>query len=248
MAEMSKIDARHLLAEIRCPTLVLQHRDAPYDGMAVARMLVSAIPDARLEVLDGNYGTGVAAERGPIAHFLGAPRLDPREDRLVTVMFTDMYESTRLTQRLGDERAQDLVRQHDAIVRAALKRHFGVEIKHTGDGIMASFIAPTRAVACAVEIQREAARHSEGAETPLHLRIGLNAGEPIVQDGDLFGSTVQLASRVCEEAQPGEIFATEEVRRLTIESGAMFADRGHVRLRGFDAPVHLFAVRWQIPG
>jgi adenylate cyclase len=164
---------------------------------------------------------------------------------LVTVLFTDMEGSTTLTQRLGDAKAQEVLRTHNTIVRDALKAHGGSEIKHTGDGIMASFPSASGALECAIVIQRAvAAQVEEHPEMPLRVRIGLNAGEPVVEDQDLFGTAVQLAARICGHAEPGQIVVPTVVRELAAGKGFLLADLGEVALRGFEDPVRLYEVRW----
>jgi len=174
-----------------------------------------------------------------------APEPSRQAGGLVTILFTDMEGSTSLTQRLGDAKAQEVLRTHNRIVRDALKAHSGSEIKHTGDGIMASFSSATRALECAIAIQRAFAEHSESAEEPIRVRIGLNAGEPVAEEKDLFGTAVQLAARICAYAQPGEILAADVVQQLAAGKGFSFADKGEATLKGFEKPVRLHEVRWQ---
>ncbi|MDZ4277798.1 MAG: adenylate/guanylate cyclase domain-containing protein, partial [Dehalococcoidia bacterium] len=144
-------------------------------------------------------------------------------------------------------KAQQIVRAHDAIVREALQAHGGSEIKHTGDGIMASFPSASGALECAVAIQRAVAAHEVGAHgrAPLQVRIGVNAGEPLSERDDLFGTSVQLARRICDHSQPGQILASNVVRELAAGKGFLFADIGEVVPKGFEEPVRLFDVRWQ---
>jgi len=157
-----------------------------------------------------------------------------------------MEGSTTLTQRLGDAKAQEILRSHNTIVRGALKAHSGSEIKHTGDGIMASFASASRALECAIEIQRTFAQHNESnPDIPIRVRIGLNAGEPVAEEEDLFGTAVQLAARICAQAEPGEILAPIVVRELAAGKGFLLSDRGDVALRGFEDPVRLYEVRWR---
>ena len=163
-----------------------------------------------------------------------------------TILFTDMESSTALTQSLGDAKAQDLIRAHNTMVREALAANAGSEIKHTGDGIMASFTTASSALACAVAIQQAvAARAEEQLEIPLGLRIGLNAGEPVAEEDDLFGTAVQLAARICDRAEPGQIVTSNVVRELAAGKGFLFADIGEVVPKGFEEPVRLYEVRWQ---
>jgi class 3 adenylate cyclase len=131
-----------------------------------------------------------------------------------------------------------------------LRAHGGAEIKTMGDGFMASFASPARAVECAIALQRafEEMHHGPGADPsaePIHIRIGLNAGEPIEEGGDLFGATVIMASRIAAHANAGEILASDVVRGLCAGKGLLFADRGENVLRGFEDAVRLYEVSWQ---
>ena len=131
-------------------------------------------------------------------------------------------------------------------MREALKAHGGAEIKHTGDGIMASFPSASGALECAVAVQQAVAAHVEQhPEAPLSVYIGLNAGEPIAEEEDLFGTAVDLARRICDQARGGEILASDVVRQLAAGKGFLFADRGETALRGFEDPVRLYEVRWR---
>ena len=127
-----------------------------------------------------------------------------RDPGIRTVLFTDVVDSTSLTQQLGDDAAMALLRIHDEIVRGALSASGGREVKHTGDGIMASFHSTVAAVRCASRTQRELAAHTQAnKDLPVAVRIGAAAGEPVENHRDLFGATVQLAARLCSHAQPG---------------------------------------------
>ena len=163
---------------------------------------------------------------------------------LVTILFTDMEGSTTLTQRLGDDKAQEVLRTHNTIVRDGLKACGGSEIKHTGDGIMASFPTASKALECAVAIQHRFVEHSEAnPDVPIRVRVGLNAGEPVAEDEDLFGTAVQLAARVCARAEPGQVLVANVVRELAAGKPFLFSDQGDVVLRGFEDPVRLYEVR-----
>ena len=164
-----------------------------------------------------------------------------------TILFTDVEGSTALTQRLGDAKAREVLREHERIVREALQAHGGSEVKAMGDGFMASFSSATRALECAIAMQRAFAEHNESAEEPIRVRIGLNAGEPIAEAEDLFGTAVNLAARIAAQAEGGEILASDVVRQLVAGKGFLFADRGDVALRGFEDPVRLYEVRWGEP-
>lgn len=170
----------------------------------------------------------------------------PASNRIITVLFTDMVGSTDLTQARGDHAAQDVVRRHNSIVRTALAEYAGKEIKHTGDGIMASFASSSNAIEAAIVIQRACAAHNDtNSDLPLHLRIGLNAGEPIEEEDDLFGTTVQLSARVCANAETDAILCTNVVRELAAGRELTFVSKGVQSLKGFKDPVPLYEVLWK---
>ena len=260
---ISEFDVAALLPQVRSPTLVLHRRQYPMLNVGVARGLASGIPDARLALLEGTsvgpFLGDTEAVLEAIDEFLGegeeaAAGAEPAaEGGMVTILFTDMEGSTSLTQRLGDAKAQEVLRTHNGIVREALKAHGGSEIKHTGDGIMASFASASKALECAIAMQRAFAEQNESAEEPIRVRIGLNAGEPIAEDdpdgrADLFGTAVQLAARICGQAEAGQILAPIVVRELAAGKRFLFSDRGEVALRGFEDPVRLYEVRWSEEG
>ena len=156
----------------------------------------------------------------------------------ISVMFTDMVGSTELTQTRGDAVAQQIVRTHNRIVRDALTKYAGKEIKHTGDGIMASFPTTSNAVESAIFMQRVTGTHNAAnPELPLNLKIGINAGEPIAEDDDLFGTTVQLAARIVDKAVKGEILVSEIVRGICAGKELRFSNRGAFEMKGFKSPV-----------
>ena len=161
-----------------------------------------------------------------------------------TVLFTDIVNSTSLTQTLGDEQAMEFIRLHDTIVRDALAANTGREIKHTGDGIMASFCSAVAAVRCAAQIQRALAEKQTDRGLSIKVRIGGAAGEPVERNNDIFGSTVQLASRLCSHAEADQILVSNVVAELCIGKGLPFRALGEVTLRGFDRPVNVHAVDW----
>jgi len=175
----------------------------------------------------------------------GKPQQQQAAPRIMAVMFTDMVGSTDMTQAKGDQAAQVIVRRHNSIVRAALAEYGGKQVKHTGDGIMAAFPSPASAVEATVAIQRAvAANNSRFPDQSLYLRIGINAGEPIEEEEDLFGATVQLAARVCAAAGTGQIVCTNVVKELSGGRGIGFAARGPTALKGFAEKIPLFEVTW----
>ena len=165
---------------------------------------------------------------------------------LLTVMFTDIAGSTAMTQELGDAGAQKAVRVHNRIVRQSLTAFGGKEIKHTGDGIMASFPGATNAVESCINMQRQVEQHNKtDPSLPLHLKIGINAGEPIAEDDDLFGTTVQVAARITDGAKADQIFVSEIVRGICVGKDFKFVNRGGYEMKGLDEPITLFQVVWE---
>jgi class 3 adenylate cyclase len=161
------------------------------------------------------------------------------------IMFTDLQDSTAMTMRLGDAKALHLLHVHNALTRNALRDHGGREVKHLGDGIMASFASIDQALECAIAIQRAFASFNlQNATTPLHLRIGLSVGEPVEDDDDLFGATVQLASRLCSHARPDQILATEEMIALSARERSQFLSKGTITPKGFDQAIQVYEVHW----
>ena len=161
------------------------------------------------------------------------------------IVFTDIEDSTSLTQRHGDAAAMAIVRAHDEIARELLARYDGTEVKHTGDGVMASFTSVVRALEFAVAMQHRVGEHNQVAEVPFRVRIGVSAGEPVTENDDLFGTVVQLAARLCAHADPGGINVSSAVRELALGKGFALDDCGLIELKGFDEPVRCFRVLWE---
>jgi class 3 adenylate cyclase len=214
------------------------HREA--HGM-LAEKIIEIQPPELAEGFLGGVETNAAG-----AAVLPGGGADARDPGIRTVLFTDIVNSTTLTQSLGDEAALVMLGVHDTIVRDALSALGGREVKHTGDGIMASFVSVAGAVRCAIQIQRELDKHAQGnLERPLKVRVGAAAGEPVEQNNDLFGSTVQLAARLCAHAQPGQILVTNAIAELCLGKGLQFEDLGEVTLKGFGYPVRAHAAAWK---
>jgi class 3 adenylate cyclase len=208
----------------------------------VADKLIEVQPEMVEGFLGGSDVNSVGAALLP-----GAASTDARDPGIRTVLFTDIVESTSLTQRLGDDAAMELLHTHDAIVRDALANCNGREVKHTGDGIMASFLSAASAVRCAAQIQRTLAKRQD-AKLPVKVRIGSAAGEPVDHANDIFGATVQLAARLCSHAQPEQILVSNVVAELCIGKGLHFHPLGDVTLKGFDKPINVHVVHWSEDG
>ena len=174
------------------------------------------------------------------------PKVKEAEAGPITVLFTDIAGSTAMTQDLGDAGAQQVVRAHNRVVREALTMWNGREVKHTGDGIMASFVKTSDSLDAAMQMQRETAEYTaQNPDKPLHLKIGINAGEPISEDNDLFGSTVQMSARIVDKAQADEIFVSEIVRGICAGKNYSFKSRGTYPMKGFDVDPILYEVVWK---
>ncbi len=256
------VDVREYLPKLTMPTLVLHRRDDKAFPFECGRELAALLAHAHFVPLPGNIHLASYGETEPLLdavnEFLatkdGHEHKAEREGEharpprvifgLHIILFTDMEGSTSLPQRVGDAKAQEVLRTHNRIVREALQAHDGSEIKHTGDGIMASFQSASGAIDCAVDIQRALdSRNEANPDTPLRVRIGLNAGEPVAEGDDLFGTAVQLASRIAARAEPGQVLVSDVVRQLAAGKEFLFSDEGDVVLRGFEDPVRLYGVR-----
>jgi class 3 adenylate cyclase len=280
---VDSLDVEEALPKVRAPTLVTYPRQEGLISREQSQAVASLIPNAEFMTTDdsnyiptiggflGIFDTRVAAEDGSSG---------PAAISLRTVFFTDLVGHTEMMSRLGDERGRDVLREHERITREVLKTHGGTEAKTMGDGFMASFGSVTRAVECAVALQKaidernrgagaqhtgepddispnDAPTRTEGAPDslraaplrtsvePISVRVGLNAGEPIEEDGDLFGATVILASRIAAKAEGGEILVADTVRGLCSGKGFLFADRDEFVAKGFEEPVRVYAVRWK---
>jgi class 3 adenylate cyclase/pimeloyl-ACP methyl ester carboxylesterase len=250
----ASVDVREYLPEVRAPTLVLHRRGDRNAPIAAGRAAATLIPDARFIALEGDIGHpyyGDMSYMETVRQFLDEGRAQPSVTEpstagaFRTVLFTDVEGSTALTQRLGDDKGRAVLREHERITREALKAHGGTEVKSLGDGFMACFSSATGALECAIAMQRAFAEHNESAEEPIRVRVGLNAGEPIEEEKDLFGTAVNMAARIAAKAEGGEILASNVVRELVAGKGFLFSDRGDVALRGFEDPVRLYEVRWR---
>jgi len=243
-------DATELLAQVEAPTLVISNKNSRWFSSDVGQRLAASIPNARLALIDD---ITYAPVPDLIHDFLAEEderelAASPQPERvggIHTILFTDIEGSTALTQRLGDSAARTLLREHERLTREALKAHGGAEVKTMGDGFMASFPSASRALECAIALQRAFAERNESAAEPIRIRVGLNAGEPIEEEADLFGTSVILAARIAAQAEGGEILVSEAVRQIVAGKMFLLADRGAVTLRGFEDPVHVYELSWR---
>ena len=237
---IGEFDVRHVLPSIRVPTLVLHRRDDQFVKVEHSRYIAREIPGARYVELEGAenlFSVGdVDAFIGEVEEFITGERHDPEPDRmLATIMFTDICRSTERAAELGDERWRRLLEEHDALVRRALVRHRGREVKHTGDGFLATFDGPARAIRCATTIAEGLRRLG------IDVRTGLHTGELEMRNGDVGGLAVHIGARVMDQAGPGEVLVSSTVKDLVVGSGIDFDDRGTRPLRGVPGEWRLFA-------
>ncbi len=248
------VDVSVHLAKVRCPTLVAHRRGFLFPSPQAAHLLASQIPNARVVLLEGASPAPFLGDADSVVDALGeffgtefgpAPTAEivVRAQAPLTVLFTDLVGHAEMMSRLGDDRGREVLREHERITRDVLKQFGGTEVKTMGDGFMASFRSVTKAVEGAVALQRAFAERESGE--PLHVRVGLNAGEPIEEDGDLFGATVILASRIAAKADGGEILVADTVRGLCSGKGFLFADRGEFVAKGIEEPVKVYEVNWR---
>ena len=246
-----EMDVMDLLPQVQVPTIVFHRRGDRVVRFALGQEMAARIPNARFVPLEGDDAAPTAEQSEEqlkaIHTFLSPQAGSPRpvavgsSAALATILFTDLVGHTEMMSRLGDDRGREVLREHERITREALKAHGGAEVKTMGDGFLASFGSVTKAVECAIALQRAFAER-EGE--PLSVRVGLDAGEPIEEDGDLFGATVILASRIAAKAEGGEILVADTVRGLCSGKGFLFADRGEFVAKGFEDTVRVYEVRW----
>jgi class 3 adenylate cyclase len=238
---IGKFDVRDILPSIRVPTLVLHRRGDTFIDIQHSRFLAEHIPGAKFVELDGGdnmYSLGDSeALLGEMEEFLTGQRHRTEPDRmLATVLFTDICNSTQHAARMGDRGWRYMLERHDALFRRSLERHRGREVKHTGDGFLATFDGPARAIRCAAD-------HAESvASLGLEVRAGLHTGELEVMDGDLGGLAVHIAARVMDRADPCEVLVSSTVKDLVVGSGIAFQERGAHELRGVPGEWQLFSV------
>jgi class 3 adenylate cyclase len=237
-----QIDIRSILPAIHVPTLVLYTPQSRASSIEDAKFLATHIPGAQLEEVnspDHLFWTspeGIDQGVSAIRRFVQGVTEAPEPDRiLTTVLFTDIVNSTRQASQMGDRRWGELLERHLAGARLLIPRHRGVIIKTTGDGLVATFDGPTRAVRCALALQEQA--HLEG----LAIRAGLHTGECVLRAGDVQGIAVHIASRVADRAEAGQVLVSGTVRELSVGSDISFKDRGLSVLRGVEGRWRLYA-------
>jgi class 3 adenylate cyclase len=240
----SDIDIRPILPSIRVPTLIIHRRGDVRVNVEAGRFMARQIPDAKYVELPGSdhlLWTG-DTERvlGEVEEFLTGSRSAVESDRvLATVLFTDIVNSTKRAETIGDRAWHDVLDRHNALVRQEILRHRGREVRTLGDGFLATFDGPARSIRCALAI-------NEGVQAlGLQVRAGLHTGEVEMADDDLSGIAVHIASRVATMAKPGQVLVSNTVRDLVAGSNIRFHDEGCHPLKGLSESVRLFAAERQ---
>ncbi len=241
------------LSEITVPTLIL-YPSADVTSQGIATSLAAGIRNGRLMGVPGDSpvwapfpnDAGISAildfvNTKPLTS--GAPIAAPELDTSVfrAVVWTDLEAHTPIMQRLGDAKGREVLREHERVTREALREYGGTEVKAMGDGFMASFPSVQKALECAIALQESFASREIGGER-LRCRIGINAGEPIQEEGDLFGTAVITAARIAGLAKGGEVLVSDVVRQLVAGKGFAFENRGEQPLKGISEPVRVWAV------
>ena len=236
---LSSMDVRPFLPLVQNPTLVLQVTESPFTLLAHGQYLAEHIPGATFIPMSGGdmtppFGPNAASE---IAEFLTGKRPSFEVDRVLTsVLFTDIVGSTETAASMGDQQWRNVLDSHDRLVREQLRHFRGREIKMTGDGFLASFDGPARAIRCARAIV-------ETVEVlGIKIRAGLHTGECEVRGDDLGGLAVHIAARVGAIAGPGEVLVSGTVKDLVVGSDVAFSERGEHQLKGVPGTWRLFAV------
>lgn len=242
------VDVTDDLPNVAFPTLVMQPVRNPQVGKALGMRVADGIPGAVLrEIPGGAYNPYAPRSFEPtleaIGEFVGIEMTGIA--RPVVLMLTDMVDSTAMTQRLGETLSRELHAEHDAIVSGELTYYKGVQVKHTGDGMMAAFRSAKDALRCAVAIQRRLAERNRGGGEPLNLRIGVSHGEVYAHNGAPFAASAQLSTRVANRGGAGDILVTDQVRELAEGTEFDFGPGQSVTLKGFPARVRLHEVAWQ---
>jgi class 3 adenylate cyclase len=236
----SEIDIRPILPSIRVPTFIIHRQGDVRVNVEAGRFMARQIPNAKYLEVPGSDHTLWTGETerilDEVEEFLTGSRSAIESDRvLATVLFTDIVNSTKRAETIGDRAWHDVLDRHNALVRREISRHRGHEVRTMGDGFLATFDGPARSIRCALAI-------NEGVEAlGLQVRAGLHTGEVEMADDDLSGIAVHIASRVATMAKPGQVLVSNTVRDLVAGSNIRFHDEGSHSLKGLTESVRLFA-------
>jgi class 3 adenylate cyclase/pimeloyl-ACP methyl ester carboxylesterase len=240
LRSLPQVDIRRVLGSVRCPVLVAHALGDRWSNIEARRYMAERIPNATLFELPGSdhlpFFEGADATLAEMQRFLTGEHPVPEENRvLATILFTDIVGSTERAAATGDEGWKALLDEHDAAARSQVESHRGRLVKTTGDGILAIFDGPARALRCAVALREEM------AGLGIEIRAGLHTGEVELRGDDVGGIAVHIASRVSSNARAGEILVSRTVTDLVTGSGMEFEDRGSHQLKGVPGEWQLFA-------
>jgi class 3 adenylate cyclase len=242
MSLVAEMDVREVLPQVQAPTLIIDRPDAPAMNSKHAEYFAEHIPNARLARLPGrdsiSFGDGMEAWMETVLEFCGTTASSARrsERTLATVLFTDIVGSTSHAAEVGDRRWRETLEQHDRLTRDLVGRYGGTAIKSTGDGFLATFDGPARAVRCAAQLTERV------DDLGIQLRAGLHAGEVELIGADVGGMAVHIGARIGALGGPGEVLTSSTVRDLVVGSGIEFADRGEEELKGVPGAWRIFSV------
>ena len=243
---MGEWDASSQLGAVETPTLILTTRNPKYDFVTDSRKLAAGIPNSQLRIVDGTFAPYVADQAvvlDAISNLVGTEaesNVDEGLSDFRTVVFTDVVGSTEFVERVGDEQGRSAIRAVDRLVVAAAAEHRGRVVKHLGDGSLISFGSNSNALAFGIALQHQI------ESQPLQIRVGMAAGEPIQEDGDIHGAVVSQASRVADLGTAGEVMVADSVRQLALGKGYTFEPAGEVSLKGFNQPTTVWKVSAEI--
>ena len=235
-------DVTPLLGAVKAPTLILASRNPDIDFLGESRKLAAGIANSQLRMVDGTFAPYVADRTvvlDAIDNLLDGeaePDDSANGSGFRTIVFTDIVESTEFIRRVGDEEGRAAVRELERQVASAAADHGGRVVKNLGDGSLVSFGSNSSAISFGLAVQ------DKSQDEPLRLRVGMAAGEPIQEDGDVHGTVVAQASRIADLGEAGEIIVSDAVRQLALGKGFSFETRGEVLLKGFDEHTTVWTV------
>jgi class 3 adenylate cyclase len=242
LGAVAELDVRPILPSVHVPVTVINRRGDLVVSVEAGRWMASQMPEARFVELDGEDHLFCAGDIHSILDEVeevatGARGGGEPNRVLATVLFTDIVDSTKTASTLGDRRWREVLARHDALIRRELGRYRGLEVKATGDGFLATFDGPARAIKCARSITEEI--RALGIEA----RAGLHTGEVEIVGSDVAGIAVHIGARVGAEAEAGEVLVSSTVKDLVVGSGLDFEDRGARELKGVPGEWRLFSVQ-----
>jgi class 3 adenylate cyclase len=239
--DLSRFDVSGLLEQVRAPTLVIKSENSLYTDMTQTRRLLAGLPQAELRAVPGTMAPWLAdldSVVEALVSFLTSGHHQPDRERthgLLTVVFTDLVSSTSLLDRQGDVEGRRTFREVENLISDLCLRHEGHLVKNLGDGSLITFASTRRAIAFSLDLQ------DQMASRPVQMRVGMAAGEPIQENGDVHGAVVVQASRIASLANAGEVIVSDSVRQLAVGKGFEFQPRGEIRLKGFAEPQRVWA-------